>query len=599
MSGENPECLLCDAKLQLPSLHCSTCDTPHTRCNDCEAVFPAKDAFCPFCGAPSFASASEIDPSLSPLPASPSIEPQPQPKLPNPQDKLDQLAGLFQQTSQPDPAPNLQPPTTSQPSGALQPLAPSTPPSAEASSPEDANMQALLAGFGLSGDAPPQDLASPVSPQTPQAMRPSREELPDWRTAGGPLVGGFGSDISFNHSDDPILIEIDGSEEYRAGEQGVLRLRLLAQNVEEDAIVRLKIESKLLAKPVPLEAEVQPGQAYHFPAMAFVPQIAGRHPLQFTVALETISKVPLGKWSSSHVVKVEEAPQQENQAISAGGDVIIMGGGNRGQAAEDYSFGEKKGWVALPLQPDRAFNRRVKALKPPTIHGMPELPSDWYWPVGTQLLASLFVADHHTGRSQVIAFVCGTTASMGRGGDPSIAWWLRPHPHDPHQFGRLSRRHTVLTLHEGRAWIEDVSTNGTWLEDQRLEKRDPQLLAEEDHFAPADVVRFVPTLVTYEDAVEAIFLQREDGLMGRLSYCLASGKCPLPLKFSGSPEIACWLLWQKQPQMGPQLLIKTDETDWQPLGPHAAQVLNQRYRIQWQLLSSPIEQQAYLGQLAF
>ena len=76
--------------------------------------------------------------------------------------------------------------------------------------------------------------------------------------------------------------------------------------------------------------------------------------------------------------------------------------------------------------------------------------------------------DEHTGLAQTVAVICGTSASLGRGGDPAVAWWLQPSPFDAQQTGRLSRRHLSLELRSGRAWATDGSTNGTWLNDERL-----------------------------------------------------------------------------------------------------------------------------------
>lgn len=145
----------------------------------------------------------------------------------------------------------------------------------------------------------------------------------------------------------------------------------------------------------------------------------------------------------------------------------------------------------MELQPDHAFNRRLAAACPEPI-GMivPAYVSEHGWPVGARAQAAVWVYDQHTGLRHAISAVCGPTASLGRGGDPAVAWWLRPSPYDAHQHGRLSRCHAALELRDDRAWIADRSTNGTWLNGERLSKATPFLLAHEDRLEPAQVVPF-------------------------------------------------------------------------------------------------------------
>ena len=128
-----------------------------------------------------------------------------------------------------------------------------------------------------------------------------------------------------------------------------------------------------------------------------------------------------------------------------------------------------------------------------------------------------------------------------------MGWWLQPVPYDAHQHGRLSRRHATMDLHDGRAWITDWSTNGTWVNGERLPKSEISLLADGDHIEPANVVPFKAGLFAQQDTVHAVWLHRTDTLASQLCYLLTDCQVPVPILLSGQCAPSLWLAWQRTP----------------------------------------------------
>jgi hypothetical protein len=259
-------------------------------------------------------------------------------------------------------------------------------------------------------------------------------------------------------------------------------------------------------------------------------------------------------------------------------------------------LGGAAGWQPLELQPDHTFNRRLAAACPESAGWItPALASGHGWPVGARAQAAVWVYDEHTGLRHAISAVCGPAASLGRGGDPAVAWWLRPSPYDSHQHGRLSRCHAAIELRDDRAWVADRSTNGTWLNGERLPKTAPCLLAEGDRLEPAQVVPFQVRLQASDGHVHAVWLYRGDTLAEQLSYLLTDGRCPVAFVPPGHHTPALWLAWRRDPQRGPELLACASEGAWEVLAPQQACVLGGRHRIVWQTLPTPVDDSQYLA----
>ena len=396
------------------------------------------------------------------------------------------------------------------------------------------------------------------------------------------------------------VLEVESSQKYRRGQQGLLRLRTRSEGLDGDTVVEFTAVSGLLASPMAGNTRIGPMETCELAAMRFVPRVAGSDHIRFSMTLKTVTNVPIGRWTGSWVVNIEEA-EKSSSPINAGGDVFIMGGMpiNPTLPGLDASFGGSvENWQRVPLQPDLAFNRRLANICPQSDLLPPPRDPGSSWPVGARAQGAVQLRDEHTGVVQTLAVVCGMSASFGRGGDPAVAWWLQPSPYDAHQHGRLSRRHLSLELRNGRAWVTDWSTNGTWLNGERLSRPEPHLLAQDDRLEPAQVLPLRIRLLTYENRVHAILLQRSDALGDRLCYLMTDGQVPVPVPMSGQEVPALWVTWRRTPTLGPEILACLAEGGpWSAIGHNQERVIAERFRLRWLLLPSPVDQAAYLDGL--
>ena len=155
-----------------------------------------------------------------------------------------------------------------------------------------------------------------------------------------------------------------------------------------------------------------------------------------------------------------------------------------------------------------------------------------------------------------------------------------------------------MDLEDGRAWITDWSTNGTWLNGERLPKSEIGLLADGDHIEPAHVVSLKAKLLAKQDAVHAVWLYRTDTLGGQLCYLLTDCQIPIPILLSRQSMPSLWLAWQRTPAHGPELFVCTDQgSRLEPVGFQQDCVIADRYRLRWQLFSTPVEQADNLSHL--
>jgi len=342
---------------------------------------------------------------------------------------------------------------------------------------------------------------------------------------------------------------------------------------------------------------LEPGETQELDALRFVTQIAGAEQIRIAVTVKTSAKIPLGRWAGAVVITVED----EEQKPQAGRDVIIVGGALPSSNLPEFDnlLGGGSGWKSLDLQPDRNFNRRLVQACPPASDPMPSLsdPSR-AWPTGVTAQGALLIRDRYTGAAGAVGGVCGTSASLGRGGDQAIAWWLQPAPYDAYQHGRLSRRHATVALGEGRAWLTDWSANGTWLNGERVTKAESCLVADGDRLDPAHVVPFKVELLASRNQVHAIWLHRIDALGDQFRYLLADAQMPIPFALPGQSEPSLWLAWQWTRSGGAEALICTAQaTTFQSIEEFHDQSLTDRYSLMWQSYSAPVEQSDTLRQL--
>jgi hypothetical protein len=198
----------------------------------------------------------------------------------------------------------------------------------------------------------------------------------------------------------------------------------------------------------------------------------------------------------------------------------------------------------------------------------------------------IHLRDEASRRQWAVAAVCGTAASLGRGGDAGVDWWLQPAPYDATQHRRLSRLHTLLQLRDGRAWATDRSTNGTLLNDQPLAKDQPEQLAQGDQLNPARVVPFRVTLQAVQGRVCAVWLERRDSLAAQLSYVLTDGQTPVRLSLASEDLTPLWVAWTASPAALPVLaILYGDQGSWTFVESDREQPFAGRFRVRWQALA--------------
>jgi hypothetical protein len=448
--------------------------------------------------------------------------------------------------------------------------------------------------------APPSQIARlPLSDAMPLVPHPGG-------VVGLPAVGqpgmlaGFTGIGSAATAGTPVSLEVESSQKYRRGQQGLLRVRTRGEAIDGDTVVELSAASALLASPFLGNTRIGPLETCEVAALRFIPRVAGSDQVRFTMTLKTAANVPIGRWTGSWVLNIEDA-EKGPSAINAGGDVFIMGAMPMNPAVPglDASLGMGiEAWQAVPLKADLAFNRRLANTCPEPEFLPPPLEPGPGWPVGARAQGAAQVRDAHTGLVQTLAVICGSSASFGRGGDSGVAWWLQPSPYDAHQHGRLSRRHVSLELRNGRVWATDWSTNGTWLNDERVTKSQPCLLAQDDRLEPAQAVPLQIRLLTCENRVHSVLILRNDALADRLCYLMTDGQVPIPMANPGQETPALWFAWRRTLATGAEMLACPAEGGpWAAIGNNQERVVAGRFRVRWSVLPSPTDQAAYLDEV--
>jgi hypothetical protein len=432
-----------------------------------------------------------------------------------------------------------------------------------------------------------------------QGVRQVLAEHPLAGMPGGglPVFGALESGAAGTAWPSPVGIDVRLSKKYKRQQQGLLHLRLQGGRLTSDSVVELRAESAAFAAPLVQCVSLEAGEIHELDALRFVPRLAGAEQIRFAVTVKTSTKTPLGRWLGSVETLVED---DEKKKVEAGRDVIIVGGELPARDVPDFENllgAAGSGWQSLSLVPDRNYNRRLRNACPEMLDPAPPAWTS-VWPPGGTAAGAMYIRDRQTGAACAVGVVCGTSASLGRGGDPAVAWWLQPAPYDAYQHGRLSRRHALLTLHDGRAWVTDGSTNGTWLNGERLAPAEICLLASGDRLEPARVVPLEVTLLALRGAVHAVWLSRIDALGEQLRYLLADCQAPVGVTLPGRREPSLWLAWRRAPAGGAEALASIgQEATFQSLGARQDRVLGDRYCLRWQPFSAPLEQPDYLNQL--
>lgn len=556
-------CLACGAVIPDGTDRCTGCGTQLVFCfqDDCCKPYPSEEKFCPFCG-----TANELWEELRAAKA-PASAPPPVAAKPDLQQAFQAAFG----------APTEQ--------TALSPRELALPAVKVAKLPKPPAPQALVPA----APAPPGPPAAPTFPVA-GATLPGLNlaaEMPGWDAVLPTGLEPVGDAA-------PVLIEMLAGGPHRCGQKSMVRLRARGRSVSKDAQLEMRAVSELFDTPVQQRIALGPGQTHELTALKFVPRVAGSDEIQLALTLTTGAGLPLGRWSAQIVVPIEESPADAASRIQAGGDVFVFGSGPNPFTADQLAGltglpGPAATWQALTLQPDWTFNRRVTGTCPAFPSDTPRLPAEGQaWPAAMPLYAVIHLTEAGTATSRAIAVAIGTAAGLGRGGDPGVAWWLKPEPYDARQHGRLSRQHTRIELREGRAWAVDVSTNGTLLNGTALTRGQAELLADGDRLEPAQVVPLRVRLFADGKTVHAIALERGDALGSRLSYLLTDGSRAVPL----GPKK--WAAWRRGPNAAPLLALTTGSV-WNTLAANQPGSLTGRDQLTWHLHAVPAEQERYLA----
>jgi len=345
----------------------------------------------------------------------------------------------------------------------------------------------------------------------------------------------------------PVLLECEPSPRLQKGRHGLLRLRLTNRHLPLPVRVRIAAEAGLFEAPRDIVASIDPLQVCETQPLRFIPHTAGADVLRLLVELTDGRRVPIGRYQGSCVLRVDDPEDARGRGhIEAGGDVIIMGNapGQPGLLGlpPDESLSEiGERWQLVHLQEDVPFNRRLKLTAPHDQAEPPVAPLDACGDVCEfDAVAHLRPPDESPRTALVShARICG----LGRGGVPTVRWLLRPYSPDPYQEGRISRCHGLICIENGRAWIEDQSTNGIWVNEDRLERGKRNVLADGDEIHLANVVRFQVRLRGQKGEVHAVWLVRQDPGLHNLAYLFVSGAIPTDLAPCASPRRALWFFW--------------------------------------------------------
>ena len=376
-----------------------------------------------------------------------------------------------------------------------------------------------------------------------------------------------------------------------------MRVRATLFGVGAQLSLDLMAECDLLPNGrVPLHAVLMPGVPQELPSLKLIPQSAGAEVIQIGATLKDSESVPLGRWTASKELIVADVIQQTGP-ISAeqGATVIVSTLVAQTADATPGLASPSQSWQPVPLQLDTTFQFRLRNACPAALSTTyPPLELSRLWPASNALQAALRIENVRTGQKVSVAVVCAHSASFGRGGDLGVAWWLWPTPYNEDQHKRLSRRHTMLALRTGRAWVSDHSVNKTRLNREELPSDTPELLAQRDRIDLAGVISLTVTeLCVHRQNVHALWMDRGDGLAGQLRYLLTNGTAPVAVRLTPGEDPALWIAWLRDQQSVPVLGVCLPGLRWGEV-PAGKNARGDSYRISWQPFEAPCEQEHYL-----
>ncbi len=336
----------------------------------------------------------------------------------------------------------------------------------------------------------------------------------------GITTGGGGGSLC------PLFLEYDASQSYRLESRGLIRFRLRTSTLANGSVVQFHFDSSSeLGLKIPPAGELaledlSPLETRELPVIRCTPSVAGSEAVSVILDVVDPQGLPSSRWQGTVTVKVEGKEEREIN-IHAGGDIVDLGGGSGGLSdllkgipganAQGY-FAEGSQWLPVTLYRDAKFSRRIEKLKEWQVVNPPQAQrgDDMQGAVETQ-----WVHVDWQGKNKREVFVFqGNEIFLGRAGTsvgPDVhSGCFRVDSDSKHTTDtrRISGCHLRLRISNGIAWVSDQSSNGTWLNGNRLEKDKWTVLGRGDSLSLRKVVDFRVDFQGNEKELTAVLLTR-------------------------------------------------------------------------------------------
>ena len=573
---EKDACLKCQQVLEDMALECPRCGTPVVYCSACGRSITPEVKLCPHCNqvnleyaGPAPAKAPEVTPgnTLGETGAATPSELDSPPRLPaspvqTPADR---------RFAAPPPVgvdPGLRPGSALLGPDALEALAVDQPASWEG------GLLAQSPGLG----------AGPL-------LAPS---LPDLAGGAGLLPGAVGvgldaleplndmlGDAGSAAGDAPFVIEINEGLRFEPNNHGVVQLRLRSRTLPPRCAVTICLKAGPalgLQAQAPLTLETKTAAEVRIlDSWPCRPNAAGNIPFQVVVEAFSAAAEPLGCWQGSHVARVGRI--EAVKEVHIGGDLVDISSGGGGDLAEMLGLGgasHRPRWVPIPCYPEASFEARLGRavpswkLQPPVVQDVSEAG-----PAVTE--SALRLQGQGQLRGLKARIVWAAQAVLGREPAPN-----EPFPGTDFQIAgdsgrdddrrRISERHGIFRLRDGRAWVQDVSRNGIWLNGAKLSPGRWHLLVPGDLLSLSQykVANLKVNLLADASGVASLCLAQHTAggvtcviLASRCLFWPATGVAAWPQGAGVSHGV--WLVEQPVPGGRRFLVRAANEGGWSPL----------------------------------
>ena len=293
----------------------------------------------------------------------------------------------------------------------------------------------------------------------------------------------------------PVVIEMDDSLAFKKGQMGAIKLRMKNGGIKTMQRYRL-----LLSAPHELGMNrhdtidfvgLRMNEVRHLPLRECRPSTAGFVPLSIKVLMMHEDGTVLCIWEGSKIVKVQD---KETKSIHIGGDVIDLGMGDRSISQALGMSGDlspNAQWQPFTL--DEVFSYKGQGNQD---HGGRTLDPSMVSLTHEQVEGGVATIIDQSGHQKIEALVqFGGQVSFGRldVGQPKVGTHLFRVQADNAQSvdtRRISGTHLELQFMIDRICCRDVSTNGTWLNNHRMEKNLWYPLTDGDSVSLRQVAKF-------------------------------------------------------------------------------------------------------------